>query len=304
MRVRAWLSVAIASWFLVGGAARLTGCFFSPEHVRARPPARARPNLTPLGALPLIPTTPGSEILAPPSRYVRPSHPLLPPSVRPSGVTRKWREGQDLHGVVERRGEEKRGEESISSSSSKCAERASERAGPEPQTPEAPIVRRVIPSATATIMSLAPLSLFLCCLMMIYARGAFAVALCLRCSAVVWRRARRALTHLSYMYAPTPPPPRRRYVVSSPPPAAPEPRHGKEWHGGRGKRRRRVPPPSLLPLPSHLPTLHCDASRTVGETNLYDKKNYPKRFDSIFWSHQVWPSWKLPNQPSVRLLPH
>ena len=34
------------------------------------------------------------------------------------------------------------------------------------------------------------------------------------------------------------------------------------------------------------------------------QKIYPKRFDSIFWSHQVWASWKLPNQPSVRLLPH
>ena len=95
VRVRAWLSVAIASWFLVGGAARLTGCFFSPEHVRARPPARARPNLTPLGALPLIPTTPGSEILAVPSRYVQPRHPLPRPSVRPS-VRLLWREGRDL----------------------------------------------------------------------------------------------------------------------------------------------------------------------------------------------------------------
>ena len=44
--------------------------------------------------------------------------------------------------------------------------------------------------------------------------------------------------------------------------------------------------------------------RTVGETNLYDKKIFTKRFDNIFWSHQVWTLWKLPNQSSVRLLPH
>ena len=34
------------------------------------------------------------------------------------------------------------------------------------------------------------------------------------------------------------------------------------------------------------------------------QKIFTKRFDSIFWSHQVWASWKLPNQPILRLLPH
>ena len=66
-------------------AGGLAGCFFSPPSTdrcdRTRTPA---PAPVPNAALPLILTVPGSEILAVPSRYVQPRHPLPRPSVRPS----------------------------------------------------------------------------------------------------------------------------------------------------------------------------------------------------------------------------
>ena len=104
-RVHAWLTLTVASWFLVSGAAAaaaaaggrapgsllgwLAHChrlLLSPVHVFARPPACAPicgPNAAP--TTPIL-TTPGSEILAVavPSRYVRPRHP--PERQR----TRRW----------------------------------------------------------------------------------------------------------------------------------------------------------------------------------------------------------------------
>ena len=91
-----------------------TACFLSPA-----PPAAA---LTP----PRIPTAPGSERLAPPSRYVRPRHPLLRLSVRPSvrfnthGMGREAR-GGTRSGIARRSGME-------SVPFRKCVERALEKA--------------------------------------------------------------------------------------------------------------------------------------------------------------------------------